>query len=73
MKRETTSTITYDNDFKAGCDGYVSIRVTTVTEGLFLTSHTDYTLTVGESSLFVNRTEFKDLRDLMNEVINDDD
>ena len=68
MKRRTTNFITYDND-KDDCDGHMEIVVKTVKD--HLGRYTDYTLHVGDTSLLVTRREFEELRELMDEVMND--
>lgn len=68
MKRRTTNFIIYDND-KDDCDARMEITVKTVKDSLG--AYTDYTLTVGDTSLLVTRREFEELRQLMDEVLID--
>ena len=68
MKRRTTNFITYDNDVE-DLDGHMEIVAKTVKDNLG--SYTDYTLHVGDTSLLVTRREFEQLRELMDEVLND--
>lgn len=68
MKRRTTNFIIYDND-KDDFDGHMEITAKTVKDSMG--TYTDYTLTVGDTSLLVTRREFEELRGLMDEVIND--
>ena len=69
MKRRTTNFMVYDNDVD-DLDGHMEIVVKTVTDNLG--AYTDYTLHVGDTSLLVTKREFEVLRNLMDEVMNDD-
>lgn len=52
-------------------DGRMEIVAKTVKDPLG--SYTDYTLHVGDTSLLVTRREFEELRELIDEVLNDAD
>jgi hypothetical protein len=69
MKRSTTEILVYDNGKDEG-DGFMEIHSKTFTDAIG--TYTDYTITVGDTSLLVTKREFEELRGLMDEVMNDD-
>ena len=69
MKRSTTEILVYDNGKDEG-DGFMEIRAKNFRDAIG--SYTDYTITVGDTSLLVTKREFEELRSLMEEVTNDD-
>ena len=69
MKRSTTTILVYDNGKGEG-DGFMEIRAKVFTDAIG--SYTDYTITVGDTSLLVTEREFQELRTLMDQVMNDD-
>ena len=69
MKRSTTEILVYDNGKDEG-DGFMEIRAKNFRDAIG--SYTDYTITVGDTSLLVTEREFQELRVLMDEAANDD-
>lgn len=67
MKRRTVNTIVYDND--KDYDGHMEIVTKSVKDNIG--EYTEYTLHVGDESLGLTSREFEELRELMDEVIND--
>lgn len=67
MKRRTVNTIIYDND--KDYDGHMEIVVKTVKDSVG--SYTEYTMHVGDDSLDLTAREYQELRELMDEVMND--
>ena len=67
MKRRTVNTIVYDNDKEF--DANMEIVAKIVKDNLG--KYNEYTLTVGDTSFLLTEREFQELRDLMDEVIND--
>ncbi len=70
MKRRTTNFVVYDNDVD-DLDGHMEIVAKTVKDSMG--TYTDYTLHVGDTSLLVTRRELQVLRELMDEVMSDED
>jgi hypothetical protein len=68
MKRRTVNTIIYDNDKEY--DGHMEIVAKSVKDNMG--EYTEYTMDVGNDSLALTEREFQELRDLMDEVMNDD-
>lgn len=66
MKRRTINTIIYDNDKEY--DGHMEIVAKTVTDNIG--AYTEYTLHVGDESLLLTGRELEELRELMDEVMN---
>lgn len=67
MKRRTIDTIVYDNDKEY--DGHMEIVTKRVKDQFG--AYIEYTMHVGDDSLALTEREFQELRDLMDEVVND--
>ena len=69
MKRRTVNTIIYDNDKEH--DELIEIVANSVRDQF--DAHTDYTIHVGGGSLILTDREYRELRELMDEVLQDAD
>lgn len=69
MKRRTVNTIIYDND--KDYDGHMEIVAKSVKDQIC--AYTEYTIHVGDDSLSLTEGEYQELRELMDEVMNDVD